>query len=374
MSDMKFIIIIMMIFFGVGINAQINDYDYNVNKTGIMYQENDNIVLNENNRTYDYNINYNLDESYLHYYPVKKGGLLNSLVKENSKNLASPDLSTATYLGNGLYRLYDLNGITLDYNVYSGVFTAQKTEITATTIQTSFFISNVDTTQDVFVSFILIENTNPLDYFPILQQYVGSTWQKEWSILRENNGQATITTALSDFRILFDTKTYNTFKFKLQIEKGDTATPYQVPYIPALKIDFKGTNQVEYINPFKEQIIEINDINNVNNIEFELLNIKNSVVFNWNITTNPNIPFVRFYNNQTKLLYDFTDVKEMNKIGNKLVGARSNIMNIFNGAIDIVDTFYQGFQTLFNKETLETIKDWLKPFWPISPPKWPWLK
>src|SRR5690554_6284356 len=123
MKDMKFVIIILLMFFGVGIMAQINDYDYNVNNTGIMYQENNNIALNENNRFYDYDINYNLDESYLHYYPVKKGGLLNSLVKENSKNLASPDLDGKEYLGDGVYRLYNANGITIDYEVYSGIFT-----------------------------------------------------------------------------------------------------------------------------------------------------------------------------------------------------------------------------------------------------------
>src|SRR5690554_7812759 len=100
MKDMKFVIIILLMFFGVGINAQINDYDYNVNNTGIMYQENDNIVLNENNRIYDYDINYNLDESYLHYSPIKKSGLLDNL---ESKNLASSDLEGKEYLGNGLY-------------------------------------------------------------------------------------------------------------------------------------------------------------------------------------------------------------------------------------------------------------------------------
>src|SRR5690554_7836471 len=128
MKDIKFVIIILLMFFGVGIMAQINDYDYNVNNTGIMYQENNNIALNENNRYYDYDIDFNLNESYLHYYPVKKGGLLNSLVKENSKNLASPDLEGKEYLGSGVYRLYNNAGITIDYNVYNGVFTINRSE------------------------------------------------------------------------------------------------------------------------------------------------------------------------------------------------------------------------------------------------------
>src|SRR5690554_2807982 len=120
MKDMKFVIIILLMFFGVGIMAQINDYDYSVNNTGIMYQENNNIALNENNRFYDYDIDFNLNESYLHYFPVKKIGFLDNL---QSKNLASPNLEGKEYLGDGVYRLYDDRGITIDYNVFDGIWT-----------------------------------------------------------------------------------------------------------------------------------------------------------------------------------------------------------------------------------------------------------
>lgn len=220
MKDIKFVIVITLIFFGAGIMAIINDYDYNINKTGIMYQENDNIVLNKYNIYYDYDIDFDLDESYLQFNPVKKY------------------------------------------------------------------------------------------------------------------------TSLDD----------------------------------SMLIKFNGTNQVEYINPYKYQTIEINDINNVNNIEFELLNTTNPVVFNWNITTNPNVPFVRFYNNQTKLLYDFTDINEINSIGNKLIGSRSNFMVVFGSAIDLVEMFYSGFQKLFDKKKIEFVSDSLKKIWPKLVPKWPWFR
>src|SRR5690554_7497723 len=117
MKDMKFVIIILLMFFGVGIMAQINDYDYSVNNTGIMYQENNNIALNENNRFYYYDIDFDLNESYLHYSPIKKGGLLDNY---QSKNLAFPELNGKEYLGNGTYKLWDENYGYGTYNIFNG--------------------------------------------------------------------------------------------------------------------------------------------------------------------------------------------------------------------------------------------------------------
>lgn len=223
MKDIKFVIIILIIFFGVGIMAEINDYDYSINKRGVMYQENDNIVLNQNKTYYDYDIDFNFSQGYLQYNPVKKYSFSNDLIE-------------------------------------------------------------------------------------------------------------------------------------------------------SMVIKFNGTNQIEYIHPYKFYTIEINDIKNVNNIEFELLNTTNPAVFNWSITTNPNIPFVKFYNEQTKLLYDFTDVDEMNDIGNSLVGSRSSFTRVFNGVIDLIDTFYQGFQKIFSKKNIQTLYESLKNNWPLLPPNWPWLR
>src|SRR5690554_4089991 len=152
MKDIKFVIIILLMFFGVGIMAQINDYDYNVNNTGIMYQENNNIALNENNRFYDYDINYNLDESYLHYFPIKKSGLLDNY---DSKNLAVPDLDGKEYLGNGVYNLGVWSGVTITYNVYNGVYTMNGT---ITTNPTGFIpltsIINVSSVLTINVTYV----------------------------------------------------------------------------------------------------------------------------------------------------------------------------------------------------------------------------
>src|SRR5690554_462276 len=152
MKDMKFVIIILLMFFGVGIMAQINDYDYNVNNIGIMYQENNNIALNENNRFYDYDIDFNLNKSYLHYSPVKKGGLLNNY---QSKNLASPDLEGKEYLGDGVYNLGIRSGVTITYNVYNGVYTMNGT---VTTNPTTFIpltsIINVSSVLTINVTYV----------------------------------------------------------------------------------------------------------------------------------------------------------------------------------------------------------------------------
>src|SRR5690554_3156297 len=370
MKDMKFVIIILLMFFGVGIMAQINDYDYSVNNTGIMYQENNNIALNEKNRFYDYDIDFNLNESYLHYSPIKKGGLLDNY--NNNKNLAMPDLEGKEYLGDGTYVLMDDDVAYATYNVYTGKFYVEKFQQGVSTIA-------IFTSMEVGVEYTAkISNLNIINdgfNFSIsLQIYYGSSLNTRHTIWgpTQIENSFTFIQDMNGGRLSFNQ--VFTMEFHLQIEKGDIATAYQVPYIPALKIDFKGTNQVEYINPFKEQVIDINDISNVNNIEFELLNTKNPVVFNWNITTNPNIPFVRFYNNQTKLLYDFTDVNEMNSIGNSLISSRSNMINIFNNALDLVNTFYEGFQKLFNTDTIESIRDALSGVWPLLPPQWPWTR
>lgn len=365
MKDMKFIIIIILTFFGFGIMAEINDYDYNVNNTGIMYQENDNIVLNENNRFYDYDIDFNLNESYLQYSPVKKGGLLDNY-NNRSKNLAVPDLTGKEYLGDGVYRLYNDNGITIDYNVYNGEYKINGTS----TAYFSVIIFNILPDTEYTLSYIAVSGTLTDGSFniPVFSPSILIIQQ-----LQENiNKQSTFTTTRQT-TLRFETgsgRTFDNYAFKLKLEQGDTATPYEVPYIPGMRIDFKGSNQVEYINPYVEQVIKIDDIKNVNNIEFELLNIINPAVFNWNITTNSNMPFVRFYNNQTKLLYDFTDIDEVNNIGNNLLGSRSNFMNTLSGAINLVNTFYTGFQRLFNKQFFDTLKDSLKSLWPIMP-KWP---
>lgn len=366
MKNIKFVIIILMIFFGVGIMAEINDYDYSINKTGVMYQENDNIVLNENNRYYDYDIDFNLDESYLHYSPVKKAGLLDSLNIDKNKNLALPDLTGKEYLGNGEYSIHSY----LTYNIYSGVYTLNKNDGFSGFID----IRSIDNTLgDITLQGWVINGVeqSKLDIFVRIPNnpYVVIGYGVSYHYVSK-----TLTTE-SVFSIYLDeSDTFNNFQFKVQIEKGTIATPYQVPYIPPLQIAFNGSNQVEYINPFEEQIIEINDINNVNNIEFELLNTTNPVVYNWNITTNPNMPFVRFYNNQTKLLYDFTNVKEMNNIGNNIVGSRSNFQRVFNGAIDLIDFFYQGFQKIFSKKNIVSLWDNLKNNFPLLPPTWPWLR
>src|SRR5690554_3024324 len=109
-------------------------------------------------------------------------------------NFAIPNLTNATDLGDGNYRLYNDNGITVDYNIYSGVVTTRKTQTTTGSILIPF-IYNIDTTQPIRVKIILIENDNPITYNPVISQYSSNQWRREWSILQERENQAVITTS-----------------------------------------------------------------------------------------------------------------------------------------------------------------------------------
>lgn len=220
-KNFKFVLILFLILFGGGIMAVIDGFDFNENKTGIIYQENDNIVLSEVKNIHNQPINYNLEESYLHYLPVKKTGFLENYVT------------------------------------------------------------------------------------------------------------------------------------------------------PPLKIDFEGSTQVEYINPFEEQVIKINDINNVNIIKFELLDTKHNAIFNWNIKTNENLPFLRYYNDENRLVYDFTDIEEINSIGNTIMVHSSVFTDIIDGVLGMVDMFYTGFQKLFTVDNVETIREAIKIKIPV--PIFPWI-
>ena len=44
-----------------------------------------------------------------------------------NKNLAMPDLTGKPEISRGLYRLYNANGITIDYNIYNGTITINGT-------------------------------------------------------------------------------------------------------------------------------------------------------------------------------------------------------------------------------------------------------
>jgi len=144
-------------------------------------------------------------------------------------NLAMPDLSSATDLGDGVYRVYNINGNTIDYNVNTGVYTLNKTTLNAIAYVLN---QNLIFNQQYTIKIYIIST----DYENFQVRYRGSEVYKYF--LKLNNYQDTFVASINDLIIgQGSIEPSQTIVFKLQLEKGDTATPYTVPgQIPQYKI------------------------------------------------------------------------------------------------------------------------------------------
>lgn len=153
-----------------------------------------------------------------------------------SKNLAMPDLENKEYLGDGVYRLSELNGITVDYNVYTGEYEVNGTLNNIGTFSNNIFkptlLSGELTVKLIYIS----GEKSTSDYNMALSlQYPPSIAPTFYYLLNGvtntyvNQNRATL---YSD-----EIGSFTNYKFKLQLEKGDTATDYEVPGIPIYKID-----------------------------------------------------------------------------------------------------------------------------------------
>ena len=154
------------------------------------------------------------------------------LLVYSDNNLAMPDLEGKEYLGDGVYRLYDDRGITLDYNVYRGEYIVNGT----TTSEIYYVIMTYTNDEPLYASayYISGEFTGADDIFIHTNPYhVNNSIS-----FRYTNKSTPFIVPMSDFRVLFRENTvFDNYKFKLQLEKDDTATPYTVPgQIPQYKI------------------------------------------------------------------------------------------------------------------------------------------
>ena len=140
-------------------------------------------------------------------------------------NLAIPDLSTATYLGDGVYRLYNKNGITIDYNVYNGNF-VMNGSLTITTLGDIFRIPMLEDGLTYTISAQEISGTKTglfAVYIRTPLQLLLTMVPNQNTFVAGNNNNYII---LSDFSI---GSVFDNYTFIIQLEKGDTATPYTLP-------------------------------------------------------------------------------------------------------------------------------------------------
>ena len=150
-------------------------------------------------------------------------------------NFGGVDLSGATDLGGGNYRLYNNNGITIDYNVSSGIYTLNGTAITAF----NYFIFNIEPNTEYTLSYIYVSGTLTGGYLAFIatNPYLLMISRNEINY-NENIENTFNTTTQNEFRFDIRTgRTFDNYQFKLQLEKGSQATPYTVPgQIPQYKI------------------------------------------------------------------------------------------------------------------------------------------
>ncbi len=175
-------------------------------------------------------------------------------------NLAMPDLSSATDLGDGNYRLYNNYDITLDYNIYNGIYTLNGTINSGESIKILMGYVDGWVEGNTYTSTINVISDNAVSGdmgFESLRINTGRTYNPSWVSNFYNilNGGSFFTTSSDQDNNSFNLRlfklsshenlTFNDWQFTLQIEKGDTATPYtvpgQIPQVDAHNVQFNGS-------------------------------------------------------------------------------------------------------------------------------------
>ena len=204
----------------------------------------------------------------------------------SSKNLAMPDLTGKEYLGDGVYRLYDDIGITIDYNIFNGNFTINGTVLESENVNLSSNVpANVYTGTLIYISgernntgagafrigssaspdaFLYFINTIPTS--PVLTKTYSSTG--DFPAVR--------------FWVVSGNE-FTNYTFKVQLEKGTEATPFAVPagvipYIPEVKTQFdskldKTVAEASYVKTTGNQDVDgyksfIKSITTKENVDF----------------------------------------------------------------------------------------------------------
>ena len=145
-----------------------------------------------------------------------------------NKNLAMPNLMGKPEISAGVYRLDNRNGVSLDYNLFSGNFMLNGTLTSqmGISVTVDFVINGTYTYSYRYVSgtknnlFSTQFYSSPNDLFNLT---IGSN--------EAYNSTQTVTNRTGFINIYFWTVglSFNNFTFKLQLEKGSTATDYVVP-------------------------------------------------------------------------------------------------------------------------------------------------
>ncbi len=161
------------------------------------------------------------------FFAVKIYASENENIDYSFKNVASPDLTGREYLGNGIYRLYN-DGVTFDFNVYSGVFTLNGTVTSLTQIIRILLDYNYRYTVSYIYENGSISGHLTLGFYQGSSGGYGGTLINKYYYTSNDNAVSEI--GADNFRIYaYAGVIYDNLQFKLQIEKGTEATPYTAP-------------------------------------------------------------------------------------------------------------------------------------------------
>lgn len=139
------------------------------------------------------------------------------------KNLAVPDLTGKPEISEGVYRLYDANGVTIDYDYWTGEFIFNGTA-------TNSITTNFSSTLPLGVYTIKSYSTSvvPSDVFRVLGSLSGNAQN------RPRVGETSYTDGINtiksvDFWVHISTPTMNNVRVRVQVEAGAEATEYELP-------------------------------------------------------------------------------------------------------------------------------------------------
>lgn len=153
-------------------------------------------------------------------------------IEYSTKNLVKPDLTGKIELSQSTYRLYNNNGITIDYNLTNGYFIINGITTTSALGQI-FEIPILQNNVEYTISKIDVTGTKT----NLLNIYIQTPLQL---ILLDAQNYNTFTAGNNNTGIILSDvgigNVFNNYTFTLQLEEGNIATPHAVPIYGTEKI------------------------------------------------------------------------------------------------------------------------------------------
>lgn len=155
---------------------------------------------------------------------------------QNNKNIALPNIEGKTELTIGVYRVIEQSGITVDYDIFSGIWTINGTASTNVWILQKAFEENEIYNVSYYYVSGTMTNSMAIGFYDIYTSGVGGFISSGTDNYTQNKNVKSEQNAIQLLIIPIGSSNYNNYKFKIQLEKGSISTSYTVPkLIPVYK-------------------------------------------------------------------------------------------------------------------------------------------